>query len=90
MTSAMCAERFGSYSTRSTVAAMPSLSRLKSMIRNLLLCPPPLWRVVRRPLLLRAPVEFWLTVRDGSEPPLYRCERSASRRNACRAKWASS
>src|SRR5471032_492329 len=35
-----------------------------------------MWRVVCRPEWLRAPVRFFLVVRDSSGPPLCRCERS--------------
>src|SRR5690606_41063207 len=51
--SAMFAVRFGSYSIEATRPGMPSLSRLKSIILYKRLCPPPLWRVVIRPWLLR-------------------------------------
>src|SRR5450432_1551116 len=71
----MCAERFGSYSIRSTTPTTPSLSRRKSMIRYFCLWPPPLWRVVIRPELLRAPVEFCDTSSGVKPLPLYRCER---------------
>src|SRR3954453_23627727 len=52
----MRAERFGSYSIAATLAGTPSLTRLKSMMRYWRLWPPPWWRVVMRPLLLRPPV----------------------------------
>src|SRR6516164_10587110 len=52
----MRAERFGSYSIEATVAGMPNLSRLKSMIRSLRLCPPPRCQLVRSPELRRPPV----------------------------------
>ena len=52
----MFAERFGSYSIAATFAGTPSFVRLKSISRKRRLCPPPLWRVVMRPLLLRPPV----------------------------------
>src|ERR1017187_9767721 len=48
--------RFGSYSMVATVAGMPYLSRLKSMRRSFCLWPPPWWRMVMRPVLLRPPV----------------------------------
>src|SRR5580700_8168230 len=73
---AMWPVRFGSYSRRSTTPAMPSLSRLKSMMRYFWRDPPPWWRVVMRPKWLRAPVLFWCAVSDSSGPPLCRCERS--------------
>src|SRR5690242_17217233 len=49
----MRAERFGSYSIEKTFAGTPGLLRLKSMIRYIRLWPPPRWRVVTRPWLLR-------------------------------------
>src|SRR5688572_13873382 len=49
----MWALRFGSYSRRSILAAMPSLSRRKSIMRRWCLWPPPWWRVDMRPWLLR-------------------------------------
>src|ERR1700712_1983177 len=55
--SAMRAVRFGSYSISATRALTPSLSlRLKSITRYWRLWPPPMWRVVMRPALLRPPV----------------------------------
>src|SRR5688572_444629 len=48
-------ERFGSYSIAATRAGIPSLRRLKSMIRYRRLAPPPRWRAVLRPLALRPP-----------------------------------
>ena len=49
----MRAERLGSYSMVATFAGTSSFRRLKSMRRYWRLCPPPWWRVVMRPLLLR-------------------------------------
>src|SRR6476620_10245411 len=52
----MRAVRFGSYSISATRALTPSLSwRRKSIRRYWRLCPPPLWRVVILPVLLRPP-----------------------------------
>src|SRR5918997_1975055 len=51
----MCAERFGSYSIAATFAGTPSLRRLKSTLRYLRLAPPPRWREVTRPCVLRPP-----------------------------------
>src|SRR5690606_9129283 len=52
----MRAVRLGSYSMCATLALTPSLSlRRKSMTRYWRLCPPPMWRVVMRPVLLRPP-----------------------------------
>ena len=59
----MFAERFGSYSIAATFAGMASFVRLKSISRKRRLCPPPLWRVVMRPLLFRPPVFLTLPVR---------------------------
>jgi hypothetical protein len=47
--SAMNAVRFGSYSSRSTVADTSYLRRLKSMMRYERLWPPPMKRAVTRP-----------------------------------------
>src|SRR5919109_14361 len=52
----MRADRFGSYSIAATLAGTPSFVRLKSILRYRRLCPPPWWRVVMRPLLLRPPL----------------------------------
>src|SRR4051795_832029 len=52
----MNAERFGSYSIRSTVAATSQVRRLKSMCRYFCLWPPAIPREVTWPLLLRPPV----------------------------------
>src|SRR5438046_9945765 len=51
----MYAERLGSYSMCATFAGTPSLRRLKSILRYRRLAPPPRWREVLRPLLLRPP-----------------------------------
>ena len=56
---AMRAERFGSYSIPITSAATPRLRRLKSTLRYFCLWPPPMWRDVSRPMLLRPPVLFF-------------------------------
>src|SRR5918995_4236684 len=52
----MYAERLGSYSIAATRAGIPSLRRLKSMMRYSRLAPPPRWRAVLRPLALRPPL----------------------------------
>src|SRR3954467_8663468 len=57
----MNAERFGSYSSRSTVAATSQVRRLKSMWRYLCLWPPAIPRDVTWPLLLRPPVLRFLS-----------------------------
>src|SRR5713226_1591431 len=54
----MRAVRFGSYSIAATRAGTANLSRRKSMRRYCRLWPPPWWRVVMCPLLLRPPVRF--------------------------------
>ena len=55
--SAIRADRFGSYSMWVTEAGIPSwLFRLKSMIRYIRLWPPPRWRDVMNPWLFRPPV----------------------------------
>src|SRR4028118_1422632 len=52
----MNADRFGSYSSRSTVAGTSQVRRLKSTIRYFCLWPPAMPRLVTWPLLLRPPV----------------------------------
>src|SRR5665213_725892 len=52
----MRALRFGSYSMDATTAAIPCLSRLKSISRYAFLWPPPRNREEIRPVLLRPPV----------------------------------
>src|SRR3954447_3427473 len=54
----MYAERFGSYSIDATLAGIPSLVRLKSILRYSRLAPPPRWRAVLRPFALRPPDFF--------------------------------
>ena len=49
-----------------TVAGMPSFVRLKSMMRYLVRLPPPMWRVVILPWLLRPPEWRWSCSRDFS------------------------
>src|SRR5919106_3329571 len=52
----MYEDRFGSYSMAATRAGTPSLRlRLKSIFRYRRLAPPPRWRDVLRPLVLRPP-----------------------------------
>src|SRR3954451_4365791 len=55
--------RLGAYSTAATLAATPSLVRLKSTMRYCCLWPPPLWRAVLRPWTLRPPVLGFGTTR---------------------------
>src|ERR1051325_2773391 len=52
----MRAVRFGSYSIAATLAGTPNFSRRKSMRRYCRLWPPPRYRDVIWPLLLRPPV----------------------------------
>src|SRR5882672_9141614 len=54
----MYAERLGSYSIAATLAGIPSLVRLKSILRYRRLAPPPRWREVLRPWALRPPDFF--------------------------------
>src|ERR687884_1173098 len=62
----MRAVRFGSYSMAMTRAGTPSLLRFQSMMRYRRLWPPPRWRVVMRPLLLRPAVFLSGSVSDFS------------------------
>src|SRR3954449_11305167 len=52
----MYAVRLGSYSMAATLAGTPSLRRLKSIRRYRRLAPPPRWREVLRPWVLRPPL----------------------------------
>jgi hypothetical protein len=61
-TSAIRAERFGSYSTVTILPGMPILSRLKSMMRYSRRCPPPRHHAVISPWLLRPPDFFRCSV----------------------------
>ena len=76
----MKAERFGSYSRRSTVAGTSNLRRLKSMMRNSFFAPPPRKRTVMRPLLVRPPLEVRPSTSDFSGRPLCSSLRSTSTR----------
>ena len=62
----MRAVRLGSYSMVATLAGTSSLFRLKSIMRYWRLWPPPMWRVVIRPVLERPPVRFLLEIRERS------------------------
>src|SRR5215472_18034836 len=62
----MRAERLGSYSIAATLAGTPSLLRLKSIRRYARLAPPPRWRVVIFPWLLRPACFSSFTTRDFS------------------------
>src|SRR6266404_3547468 len=46
-----------------TSAATSCLRRLKSTLRYFCLCPPPMWRAVIRPLLLRPPDLFFTSTK---------------------------
>src|SRR3990170_1123005 len=63
---AMRALRFGSYSISETLPGIPNLFRLKSILRYCCLWPPPRWRDVRWPWLLRPPVRFFGSSSDFS------------------------
>src|SRR5215213_6476988 len=72
----MKAVRFGSYSSRSTVAGMSTFVRLKSTTRYDCLWPPPRKRTTMRPVLLRPPEECLPSVKLLTGLPLYSAERS--------------
>src|SRR5690242_19118478 len=62
----MRAVRLGSYSIAATFAGTPNLLRLKSMRRYARLAPPPRWRVVILPWLLRPECFFKGTISERS------------------------
>src|SRR6185312_6057484 len=70
-TRAMNALRFGSYSSRSTVAGTSNFRRLKSIVRYACLCPPPRNRLVIRPWLLRPPELLCPSVRPLTGLPFH-------------------
>src|SRR3954464_13494601 len=72
----MCAVRLGSYSIAATRPGTPSLVRLKSMRRYRRLAPPPRWREVLRPCVLRPPDFVRPSVSDFSGSPLVTSEKS--------------
>src|ERR1700690_3470061 len=72
----MNAVRFGSYSSRSTVAGTLNFRRLKSTMRYDCLWPPPRNRLVMRPWLLRPPEECCPSVRTLTGLPLHSSLRS--------------
>src|SRR3954447_9463815 len=74
----MYAERLGSYSIAATLAGMSSLRRLKSILRYSRLAPPPRWREVLRPCVLRPPDFFRPSVRDFSGSALVTSEKSGN------------
>ncbi len=73
----MRAERLGSYSIAATLAGIASFVRLKSMMRYCLRVPPPLWRVVMCPLLLRPECFLRTSISDFSGSFFVRSEKSA-------------
>src|ERR687886_2911215 len=73
----MYAERFGSYSIAATRAGTPSFVRLKSILRYSRLAPPPRWREVIRPCVLRPPDFLSPSVRLRSGSFFESSERSA-------------
>ena len=68
-TSAILAERLGSYSMACTTAATPTLSCFMSMMRNFRLWPPPRWRTVMWPCRFRPAVFLSGAVSDFSGLP---------------------
>src|SRR3954468_5813783 len=72
----MNAERFGSYSRRSTVAATLNLRRLKSTRRRRRLWPPPRCCAVMWPWFLRPPLSLLPRVSAFTGLPFHRPERS--------------
>src|ERR1700761_9748852 len=74
----MKAERFGSYSSRSTVAGMSHLRRLKSTMRYSRLAPPPRKRTAMRPPPPRPPDLVKPSTRDFSGRPLWSSDLSTS------------
>src|SRR5947209_8462488 len=74
--SAIKAVRFGSYSSRSTVAGTSTFVRLKSTIRYRRLLPPPRQRIVMRPVLLRPPLPRSPSVRALTGFPFHNSLRS--------------
>src|ERR1700733_4613518 len=74
----MKALRFGSYSSRSTVAGTSNLRRLKSTLRYDCLCPPPRNRTEVVPWLLRPPECDLPTVKALTGLPFHSSERSIS------------
>src|SRR5205814_854004 len=73
----MRAVRFGSYSIAATLAGTPNFSRRKSMRRYCRLWPPPRYRAVIWPLLLRPPVPRRGSTSDFSGFGAWACTRNA-------------
>src|SRR2546421_4230257 len=61
-----------------TLPGTPILSRLKSITRYCCLWPPPWWRIVSRPRLLRPPVRFFGRSSDFSGSVLVISAKSAT------------
>src|ERR1043165_2690508 len=74
----MNAERFGSYSRRSTVPGASNLRRLKSMMRYRRLAPPPRKRTAMRPPPPRPPDLVRPSTSDFSGRPLWSSDLSTS------------
>src|ERR671921_1636266 len=79
----MNADRLGSYSSRSTVAATSQVRRLKSMTRYFCLWPPAIPRDVTWPLLLRPPVLRLPSVRALTGLPFHSDDLSTRIRPRC-------
>src|SRR4051812_43994749 len=79
----MKAERLGSYSSRSTVAATSHVRRLKSTWRYFCLWPPAIPREVTWPLLLRPPVFFLPSVSALTGFPFHSADLSTRIRPRC-------
>src|SRR3982751_4585335 len=79
----MKADRFGSYSRRSTVATTSQVRRLKSIVRYFCLWPPAMPREVTWPLLLRPPVLRLPSVSALTGLPFHRVDLSTRIRPRC-------
>src|ERR1051326_6429269 len=77
----MRAVRFGSYSIAATLAGTPNFSRRKSMRRYCRLWPPPRYRDVIWPLLLRPPVPRFRSSSDFSGVVFVISSKSDTERN---------
>lgn len=87
LTSAMRAERLGSYSSRCTTAAAVPSGRAKSMWRYTLRWPPPRWRTVITPCALRPPLRDRPSVSGLNGPPFHRPLRDVTMRPRKPAGW---
>src|SRR2546430_17381386 len=77
----MRAVRFGSYSIAATLAGTANFSRRKSMRRYCRLWPPPRYRAVMWPLLLRPPVRRRGSTSDFSGVVFVISPKAATERN---------